>query len=315
MAKTIKFNLTCDGSSVRTLADLRDHFCVQDVLEYFKNGLLSRWLSVHGYADELEQLKSVDASSEESTMIGLAKVFGISDDENVIRENLSIIEYSRTTKSCYETLAKGAAVETAVLDDYKKRYKELVENIIENKDDYVKIKAAVKTILKDFLWMVDLDFRTLCDRFYTQAPMALFCLASQDKFRKYIIPEDKEATDGKIYLDIDLMYDDVEENLFYISKKYVYEKFCSLMTKAKLKEILGNNLRIFSENTGSYWKDIEPNDKKKYMVLIMSSGAKVRSLGNGGEELNAPDVNNRFVILNGIDYKNNNNYMLHYMEV
>ena len=113
----------------------------------------------------------------------------------------------------------------------------------------------------------------------------------------------------------ELIDDDVEENLFFTSKKCVYEKLCSLMTEAKLKEILGENLRIFSENTDSYWKDIEPNDKKKYMVLMMSSGAKVRSLRNGGEELNAPDVKNRFVILNGIDYKNNYNYKLHYMEV
>lgn len=49
MPKTIKFNLNCDGASIRTNEDLREHFCIQDVLDYYKKGILARWLKVHGY--------------------------------------------------------------------------------------------------------------------------------------------------------------------------------------------------------------------------------------------------------------------------
>ena len=49
MAKTIKFNLICDGHSVRTLDDLREHFSIEDVLDHHKNGMLARWLEVRGY--------------------------------------------------------------------------------------------------------------------------------------------------------------------------------------------------------------------------------------------------------------------------
>ena len=52
MAKTIKFNLVCDGNSVRTLEDLKNNFSIEDVLEYYKSGLLLRWLNVRGFEEE-----------------------------------------------------------------------------------------------------------------------------------------------------------------------------------------------------------------------------------------------------------------------
>lgn len=315
MAKTIKFNLKCDGSSIRTLDDLREHFCVQDVLGYYKSGLLDRWMCVQGYEDERAQMKKIDASSDESIMMGLSKLFGIESDEKEIKKSLKILEFSTATQQYQEILARGSSIESRVLDEYKKRYEELVTKIIKNKDNYTVIKAAVKTILKNFMWIVEIDFSRLFERLYVQAPMAVFCLASMDNFRKYIIPDFVEASDGKVYLDVELTYDHPDENLFYSTKKCLYEKLCYFLSESKLKEILGENLRSFSENTDSYWKDIEPDERKKFLILSMSSGAMVRSLRNKGEELKSGDVDSKFVILNGIDYKNNYNYKLLYMEV
>ena len=44
MAKTIKFNLICDQKPVRTIEDLQNNFSIEDVLAYYRNGLLTRWL-------------------------------------------------------------------------------------------------------------------------------------------------------------------------------------------------------------------------------------------------------------------------------
>ena len=49
MAKTIKFNLICDNKPIRTIEDLRENFSIEDVLEYYNNGLLQHWLLVYGY--------------------------------------------------------------------------------------------------------------------------------------------------------------------------------------------------------------------------------------------------------------------------
>lgn len=46
MAKTIKFNLICDEKPVRTIEDLQNSFSIEDVLNYYNNQLLHRWLRV-----------------------------------------------------------------------------------------------------------------------------------------------------------------------------------------------------------------------------------------------------------------------------
>ena len=59
MAKTIKFNLICDNKPVRTIEDLQDNFSIEDVLEYYDNKLLHRWLTVRGYEKEYEEVSAI----------------------------------------------------------------------------------------------------------------------------------------------------------------------------------------------------------------------------------------------------------------
>lgn len=61
MAKTIKFNLICDGNPVRNLEDLQNNFSIEDVLNYYSNKLLQRWLKVRGYEKELELVNKITA--------------------------------------------------------------------------------------------------------------------------------------------------------------------------------------------------------------------------------------------------------------
>lgn len=59
MAKTIKFNLICDNTPVRTIEDLQNNFSIEDVLDYYRNGLLCRWLKVRGYEEELKKVEEI----------------------------------------------------------------------------------------------------------------------------------------------------------------------------------------------------------------------------------------------------------------
>jgi hypothetical protein len=77
------------------------------------------------------------------------------------------------------------------------------------------------------------------------------------------------------------------------------------MIMRKLFYLAGKYLKTFKGDTQSYWKDIEPKDKK-FMIIAMREGNFVRNAGKNGEELSAEDVNGKFPILDGIDYKSNN---------
>ena len=52
MAKTIKFNLICNDKPIRNIDNLQDNFVIDDIIEYYHNGLLQRWLKVRGYEEE-----------------------------------------------------------------------------------------------------------------------------------------------------------------------------------------------------------------------------------------------------------------------
>ena len=76
-----------------------------------------------------------------------------------------------------------------------------------------------------------------------------------------------------------------------------------------------DNLKSFAGVTDGYWKDVEPKGKK-YMILSMEHGNYIRSAGVLGGDLDSDDINEKFVLLDGIDYKSNNEYdKLLYMEV
>lgn len=78
---------------------------------------------------------------------------------------------------------------------------------------------------------------------------------------------------------------------------------------------LPNHIQTFSGETESYWKDVQPGGRQ-FLIIKMEEGNFLRSAGKNGEELKAEDVNGKFPILEGIDYKSNNaRHQLVYMEV
>ena len=77
MAKTIKFNLICDDKPVRTIEDLQDNFSIEDVLKYYQNGLLLRWLNVRGYEAEAKKVSEINATEDLEIIKELIKIFGV----------------------------------------------------------------------------------------------------------------------------------------------------------------------------------------------------------------------------------------------
>ena len=62
MAKTIKFNLIVDGYPARKIEDIQNNFSVEDILKYYENGLLEKWLECRGYTEQYKRLKEIKES-------------------------------------------------------------------------------------------------------------------------------------------------------------------------------------------------------------------------------------------------------------
>lgn len=69
MAKTIKFNLILDNYPVRNIEGLQEHFSIEDMLKYFKNGLLLRWLDVRGYKTQYDAVAAINQSSDKKEIV------------------------------------------------------------------------------------------------------------------------------------------------------------------------------------------------------------------------------------------------------
>lgn len=322
MAKTVKFNLICDGSPIRTVDDLRDNFSIEDVLAYFDNKLLHRWLDVRGYADLLEKVEDIHSDDPMEIIKTLITLFDVEADKKKVEESVYILKYKKERNEMlslykeYETNAK------AVIDDYQTGYIQLIDRIVDNADDIAVIRAAITEMIKNYYWILEKDHRNLFYKLYYKAPMALFVMLTHEETRKFYLPQMVNITQTKDdgteevvekTTDVAKKYDDLEIAQLMSVKLSMYKLVCGLVST--VETILGDNLLTFAGVTDGYWKDIETKDKK-YMIINMQSGNYVRSAGKAGEELGYSDVLNGFIIIDGIDYKSNNStHKLLYMEV
>lgn len=340
MAKTIKFNLICDGNPVRTIDDLRNNYSIEDMLAYFDNGLLHRWLEVRGYIDELNLVKGIKETAPLEITKQLIKIFEVEQDEQVVEEHIYILAYKDERDFLNGEYAKNSKKTQVVIDDYHAGYRELVMTIIENNTDMAKIKAALKEIDENYNSLFELNYRELFFAFFREAPMALFAMLMRDKMRDKYLPTEIERPEGgtlssiegasglvtKVFgltSSINNQSESTEsEEVQYImdteidaDKRTMYGRLISLTTISKLEEIFQDTLCSYAGITDGYWKDVEDKDKK-YMILRMESGNYVRGTGVKDGDMDSADINNHFVIMDGIDYKSNNaTQRLLYIEV
>jgi len=296
MAKTIKFNLICDDYSIRTIEDLREHFSVEDLLKYYSNKLLHRWLKVRGYEVELEKIEEISDKNNLDIIKDLISIFEIETDKEIIEKNTYIFNYQIEEEISLNEYKESKFKTEQIIVDYHQGYNALISAIIENKNNMPKIKSLVNEMIKNYLYLFHLDYRRIFYSFYDNAPMAIFVLLMNKESRHYFMAENGN-------------------NEYYKDTDEIYQDLLKLNQFTKLQEILGDNMHIFAGATDSYWKDIEPKGKK-YMILRMMSGNIVREANKQNGDLDDDAINGKFVILNGIDYKSNNaSHKLLYLEV
>lgn len=322
MAKTVKFNLICDGTPIRTVEDLRDNFSIEDVLAYYDSKLLHRWLSVRGYDNLLKKVEEISSEDSMEIIKSLITLFEVEVDVKKVEESVYILQYNKERDELLSIYKKDEFKANSVVDDHQTGYTQLVDRIVDNADDIAVIRAAITEMINNYYWILEKDHRNLFYKLYYKAPMALFVMLTHEETRKLYLPQmvtvTKTKDDGteevvETTTDVAKKYDDQEMTQLMSDKLAMYKLVCGLISTAET--ILKDNLLSFAGVTDGYWKDIETKGKK-YMIINMQSGNYVRSAGKAGEELRYSDVLNGFIIIDGIDYKSNNaTHKLLYMEV
>lgn len=290
MAKTIKFNLLCNGKSIRNLDDFRNNFNVEDVLRYYNNGILIKWLEVRGYLKELEDVTKIDTNNISDLILSLAKIFEVTDDYDKIKENLYIYTYENELKKLIREQYAVSKEYNDIIKYYHNKYNELIDEIIHNPNDKSIIKSSVAILVNDYIKLLEIDAKRVFDLLLKQAPLAIYTMLTHDYARRVFL--------GNEYF-----------------KEQLSNNVNSLSARKMLVSQTNDSIKLFQNITDYYWKDLVERNTK-VLIIYMGKGTFVRSSGKIGEEITAEEAMKNFSILNGLDYKNNNieNELL-YMEV
>lgn len=292
MAKTIKFNLILDDYPVRNIEGLQEHFSIEDMLKYFENGLLLRWLSVRGYDKQYAAVEAIDKTlDKKEIVIALVKIFEVVE-MNVadIEKAIGILTYLDEEKELNAIYKENAFAKKQIVDDYHSGYFALVRHMEENRENMAVLKADSVQMEREYFGLFELNHYDLYCRLIVNAPKAIFAILTRDVFRKFWIGE---GANGNIYESIKT----------------------TLLRPDKAKEILGDDLKIVKRNTEQMWDPIE-RPEVKLMVISIASGTFVKNAGEFSEKLANSDVNNKLLKFNGLEYQcNDSSYELLYMEV
>ena len=292
MAKTIKFNLICDEKPIRTIEDLQNNFSIEDVLTYYNNKLLHRWLSVRGYDAELKAVSAITTDDLIEIIKELIHIFNVETDEKKVEESIYMFQYQEERRQTYEIYKIENYNVVNIIEDYEHDYLQLVRGILMNPNDVSLIKANIAEMVSNYDWVFELNHRELFWDLMKRSPLGVMCLLMNEESRKYYLP----GGDNE-------------------DKKRMFQAICNLIEQSDFEKLLRGNLITFSGMTDGYWKDLEPKGKK-FMIVSMEIGDFVRSAGKSGGDLTGSDIKNAFVILDGIDYKSNySSHKLRYMEV
>lgn len=291
MAKTIKFNLDLDGYQVRTLEDVQEHFSIEDLLKYYNNGLLERWLKVREYEKQLEEVKEIQVGSDKGIIVKkLIKIFDMPIVKEDIDKAIAILDYLDEMNRRNVEYKKYIYEKRQLIKAYHEGYRNLICHMEKNKDNMMFLKADTIEMEREYVGLFALDSYSLYFRLYKSAPKALFCILSRDIFRKYWFEEGSNIHIQK----------SIEDDL---------------ITVYNAKRILKNDLKIVKKDTKAMWDKIEPPEVK-IMVLSIADGTFIKNANNFYEKLGKEDVDNKLIRLKGLEYQcNYEEYELLYIEV
>lgn len=292
MTKTIKFKLILDDYPVRTIEQLQEHFEIEDILKYFENELLLRWLHVRGYEKQYESVKRIDKSLEKKEIVKeLMKIFEIDDlDDSDIEKIIELHLHLDKEKELNTNKEKNVCPPPYNIQEYFLEYDRLITHMEVNKDSLSVLKSDAILMEQKYLELFKSNNHDIYYRLLNTAPKAIYAILTRDALKKVWLEE----------------WDNIE---IYTNMK------SSILTGIKAKEILGKDLKVVKKNTYARWSPIEGRGKK-LMVINMAPGTYVRNAGAYYEKISDAVVNNKLLLFDGLEYQCNCGYYeLLYMEV
>ncbi|TXJ43216.1 hypothetical protein [Brachyspira pilosicoli] len=196
MLKRIKFNLLLGNKYCKNIDEVKNNFNIHDILDYFDKGILEKWLTAQNLNDINEKVSAIDKNADIYKRVNsLMEIFY--EDENNIKEMSKeatyMIEFENKRKDDLEVFSKNNFKEKEVVDNYFKNYEDIINLIMEKKEDYEFIKSSVKNISDNFMNAFKYNYFDLFLNLYKEDNyFSILSILSNKKTREYFT-EDKDV--------------------------------------------------------------------------------------------------------------------------
>ncbi len=285
MAKTIKFNLKLNGNSIRTIEDLKENFVLEEVLKYYKEDLLLRWLKVRNYDEYVEKVGNINNEDDFEVLKQLVNIFDMEQDDSDIEKIIYTLKLEEEQKVLLEDYKNNNFQKQQIIDDYLSGYYQIFEEIEENSENLSKLKVIVSNIEKNYKDLFTMD---------------KFMYGRVKDYIKFIIAI--------------LMNENIRDVI--VKNEKVMEDFINNYgnkIKEKSIEYFESDLKTFKGNV-EYWKDLEQDRK---IIILDAKNCVIREPKNRDLEIKHTQLKNKFEILNGLELQSlsDKESEIYYLEV
>lgn len=232
MAKTIKFNLMCDGYPCRNIEDVQEHFCIEDMLEYYENGLLKRWLEVRGFKDELAEVDAIKATEVLQITEELIRIFEILTDEDKVKEAVSLINYQKKRQSANQVHEERGYQSSTIITNYVSGYDSIIKEMMKKSTPSKVVQQHINTLATDYQPLFEKNIYPLFITSLQDRPLVCLNLLYNEHSRKFLVPK----------------YSSIDE--YMTNNAYNVQKFKNLI----------EGFEAFKENKKLIFSSIQPNN-------------------------------------------------------
>lgn len=298
--KQIKFNIVSGNVHCRNINDLKENFNIHDILNAFEDGILERWLLSQKLDDIYNKVSNIDKSSSDSQKIeSLIKIVYEDEKEdfinNICREALSIIDYESRREIELENINNFNMEREKIIDDYFKEYEDLIQHIIDNRENYESVKEGIRIISDKFYNIFKYNYIDVFNKFKkSKCIFGILSVLANENIRIYFLKEE-----GKINIPSQIR-DLLLSNPPSIFPSYFYnkgvEEFGEMYIPRKYKYYVSKNEEEFYTIT----------DKKSLLIYLSPMNENVASDNIDSDKLfTSHDIlyKDLFPILNGIKFK------------
>lgn len=284
MSKKIKFNLLINGDiQVSNVTELQENFYATDVMNYYKNGALAKWLKNRNEIELLEKVTDIKVDSNQEILKELARIFSLNSTDEEIEAATAVYETSLMSPK------NDTDDTTEIVKESYSEYLNLIEEM-QTQENIKLLELNAQKIIEKYGVFFEICPIKVMNKLSNNMKAIFACLTEYKIFKIWLT--DKESN-KRIKELVNNVIDNPTEYSF---------------------------VKTYCQKNGGEWVQVEPADKQIMIINLNIEGnysdVFIKDNGSFKGKFDHKVVNDTYPIFAGLDVQSDLcQYRLYYLEV